>query len=189
MTQQVLVTDRLILRPYVESDWIAAHIYGCDPEISQHQTWGPNSEADTQAFIHSCVEKARQPEEYGHFYAITMKCEGTLIGGCNLSPTNRGEREAMLGYTIDRAYWNRGYTTEAATALLGLAFGQLGVHRVISWCTPENIGSWRVMEKAGMRREGHEREAAWFKGAWRDWLRYAVLDHEWESAQSEGQRE
>jgi ribosomal-protein-alanine N-acetyltransferase len=108
-----------------------------------------------------------------------MQNEGTLIGGCNLSVTNASMREAMIGYTIDPRYWRRGYTTEAAAELLRLGFADLGLHRITSRCTPRNVGSWRVMEKIGMRREGHEREAAWFKEAWHDWLRYALLDHEW----------
>ena len=57
-----------------------------------------------------------------------------------------------------------------------------GLHRVVSTCDSDNIGSWHVVEKVGMRREGHEWEAAWFKGCWHARLRYAILEHEWRAA-------
>jgi RimJ/RimL family protein N-acetyltransferase len=107
-----------------------------------------------------------------------------LIGGCNLCHTSKPDLSAMIGYTINRDYWRNGYTTEAAAALLELGFTDAALHRITSWCTPENTGSWKVMEKIGMRREGHEREAVWFKGKWHDWLRYALLDYEWFQRQS-----
>jgi len=179
MTQTTLTTERLLLRPYEESDWIAAHEYGRDPETCQYQRWGPNTEDETREFIDTCIEASHCPEEMGYFYAITLKATGDVIGGCNLCSTSKPDLTAMIGYTINRAYWRQGYTSEAAAALLELGFTEAGLHRIESWCTPENIGSWKVMEKIGMRREGHEHEAVWLKGKWHDWLRYALLDYEW----------
>jgi RimJ/RimL family protein N-acetyltransferase len=183
MPQPALITDRLILRVYEEADWAAAHEYGGDAETSQYQAWGPNTEDETRQFIQRCIEGSEQPKEKGYFYAIALKADRAMIGGCNLCYTDRVNREAMIGYTLSRRYWNQGYTTEAAAALLRFGFEDLGLHRIISWCTPENIGSWRVMEKIGMSREGQEHEAAWFKGKWHDWVRYAILDREWKHSQ------
>ena len=89
------------------------------------------------------------------------------------------QRQASLGYCMHPDYWGQGYMTEAAAALLKFGFEEMTWRRITSFCDPDNIGSWRVMEKIGMRREGHEREAKWFKGRWHDWLRYAILNHEW----------
>lgn len=184
MSQTILTTQRLILRPYEPGDWVAAHQYGGDAETCQYQRWGPNTEDETREFVEDCVEASTWPEELGYYYAITLKEDGTLIGGCNLCHVSKTDSGAMIGYTINRDYWRQGYTSEAAAALLELGFTEAGLHRIVSWCTPENIGSWKVMEKIGMRREGHEREAVWFKGEWHDWLRYALLDYEWLKRQS-----
>ena len=59
-----------------------------------------------------------------------------------------------LAYHYRRSAWNHGYGTEAAIACLGHAFGPIGLEHVIAICLPDNVGSWRVMEKAGMRYEG-----------------------------------
>ena len=173
------MTARLLLRPYREDDWTLVQEYAANPEVSRHQAWGPNTEEETQAFLRTSIAENEASDRTAYHFAIVLRDEDCLIGGCTLRVTDAGLREAMIGYTLNPRYWNRGYTTEAARELLVLGFRDLGLHRIVSWCNPENIGSARVMEKAGMRREGHEREAAHFKGEWHDWLRYALLDHEW----------
>jgi ribosomal-protein-alanine N-acetyltransferase len=80
---------------------------------------------------------------------------------------------------VERARWGHGYAPEAARALLDFGFAALGVHRVWADCDPANAAPIRVLEKLGMRREGHLVENAWIKGAWADSLLYAILDHEW----------
>ena len=180
--QPVLDTDRLTLRPYRWSDMAAVHAYGKNPDISRHMKWGPNTQEMSRTFLRSCIDAALDPDAKGYFYAIILRDCESLIGGCSLSYTNRSECEGMIGYAIDVPYWGHGYVTEAAQALLHLGFVQLDMHRIRSWCTPENTASWRVMEKIGMRREGHEREAALIKGEWRDWYQYAILDREWRTA-------
>ena len=177
-THPVLTTNRLLLRPYQETDWAAAHAYGVIPEVSQFMEWGPNTEEDTRAFIERCVAAAQEPEARGFFFAIVLTSEGTMISGCDIGPTNRSH-EFSIGYCLHPDYWGHGYTTEAAGCLLRLGFEGLGLRRITSECDPDNVGSWRVMEKIGMRREAQEREAVWFKDRWHDWLRYAILDHEW----------
>lgn len=174
-----LTTPRLILRPYTEDDWLAVHAYGAEPETTRFQAWGPNTEDETRQFVARCVAASRAPDEQGYFFATVSQATGRLLGGCNLFPTNKPHGEAMIGYTLHRDFWRQGYTTEAATALLSFGFGTLNLHRIVSHCDRDNVGSWRVMEKLGMRREGHERESVWFKGRWHDWLRYAILRDEW----------
>src|SRR3712207_3871409 len=63
--------------------------------------------------------------------------------------------------------------------MLDLGFRELGLHRIWADCDPANTASWRVLEKNGLRREGHLRENASIKGQWVDSLIYAVLSGEW----------
>ena len=178
----ILTTPRLLLRPYRETDLAAAHAYGAIPEVSQYMDWGPNTEEDTSIFLKRCVAASKDPEEKGHFFAITLREGGRMIGGCDLGAVRQGQGASDMGYCLHPDFWGQGYATEAANVVLGLAFNALGLHRVTATCDPDNVGSWRVMEKIGMRREGHEQEAALFKGCWHDTLRYAVLGREWQAA-------
>ena len=94
------------------------------------------------------------------------------------SPAVRSE--ASLGYLLDPAHHGRGYATEMVRAALDLAFGELGLHRVTAGCFADNVASWRVMEKAGMRREQHGIRDSWHAElGWVDGYTYAVLADEW----------
>jgi len=88
--------------------------------------------------------------------------------------------EGLLGYLVDPAYAGRGIATAVTTALLDLAFGELGLRRVTAGCFADNVASWRVMEKAGMRREQHGvRDSFHADHGWVDGYTYAILAEEW----------
>ena len=89
-----------------------------------------------------------------------------------------GQNSAELGYWLGRAWWGRGIMTAAAGEMCRLLFARGDVHRVWASALAVNVGSWRVMEKIGMRREGVFREAVTIDGAYYDDLYYAVLRQE-----------
>ena len=70
--------------------------------------------------------------------------------------------------------------------MLDFAFGPLGLHRVIGRLEPRNVGSARVLEKLGMRREAHLVENEWVKGEWQSELVYAILAREWDDGSANG---
>jgi RimJ/RimL family protein N-acetyltransferase len=88
---------------------------------------------------------------------------------------SREHRQGEVGFVITPAHQGHGYAAEAATALLALAFHDLGLHRVIGRCDPRNTASARVMERMGMRREAHFVQNEIFKGEWSDEYVYAML--------------
>ena len=75
----------------------------------------------------------------------------------------------------------RGYATEAVRLLLTYLFSERGKHRIAAYCDPRNAASAALLERLGMRREGHLRESTWAKGEWTDDLVYALLPDEWQS--------
>jgi RimJ/RimL family protein N-acetyltransferase len=88
--------------------------------------------------------------------------------------------EGLLGYLVDPSYAGRGIATVIATTLLDLAFGELGLRRVTAGCFADNVSSWRVMEKVGMRREQHGVRDGWHADlGWVDGYTYAILADEW----------
>jgi RimJ/RimL family protein N-acetyltransferase len=88
--------------------------------------------------------------------------------------------EGLLGYLVDPAYAGRGIGTAVAGAMLDAAFGELGLRRVTAGCFADNVGSWKVMEKLGMRREQHGRADSWHAElGWVDGYTYGILAEEW----------
>jgi ribosomal-protein-alanine N-acetyltransferase len=176
----MLVTDRLILREFVEDDWRAVHAFLSDPEVSRYVPFQPPTEEETREEIRKAIDGQRaQPPQYD--FALVLRSTGTLIGLCRLTMRPDELRQAELLYLLNRHYWGRGYATEAVRAVLGYGFEELGLHRVYATCRPANVASSRVMEKVGMQREGHLRRHRWMKGTWQDSLLYAILEDEWQA--------
>ncbi len=148
----MICTDRLLLRYFVPEDWIAVHAYASIPEVSQFDSWGPNTEADSRAFVDHCIEFASANPVVRHDFAIIVSAEDQLIGGCSLKL--QSPAEASLGYAIHPEYQRRGYATEATKGMLDFGFRTLGLERIVAQCDTRNSASYRVMEKAGMARVG-----------------------------------
>lgn len=98
-------------------------------------------------FYLSCYEK------YGFgVCGVMQKSDGKMIGWSGLQPLeDSGEIE--VGYAFDKLYWRQGFATEIAAAWLRYGFEQAGLKRIVAVAVPENKGSWRVMEKIGMKFE------------------------------------
>jgi RimJ/RimL family protein N-acetyltransferase len=125
-----------------------------DPEVRRFlpPTPDPTME-DAQRII---AEREAMERELGHaMWAVEEKATGAFVGQCGLRPVDEGAGpEIDLAYHYTRACWNRGYGTEAAIAVLAHGLGPVGLRAIMAVVVAENVGSWRVMEKAGMRYEG-----------------------------------
>ncbi len=174
-----LRTARLLLREFVEEDWPALHDVESRPDVARYQSFAPRTAEESHAYVRGAIADAAEEPRRTYDLAVLLATEGRLIGRCGLGRTEAAPREAVLWYTLHPAAWGRGYGTEAARAVIGFGFRQLELHRIWADCDPENTASYRVLEKLGMRREGHLRENAWVDGAWADSLIYAVLEREW----------
>ncbi|MBW4630724.1 MAG: GNAT family N-acetyltransferase [Iphinoe sp. HA4291-MV1] len=89
-----------------------------------------------------------------------------------------------IGWSLHPSYCGRGYATEAAQILLTYGFAHRKLHRITSICDTRNTASFRLMERLGMRREGHLRQSQSMKGSWQDEYMYALLHNEWLAQQS-----
>jgi len=124
--------------------------YASDPEVTRYLTWQPyKNKNDVASFLESRLARWDSGEEYS--WAITKTKNDRVIGmiACRLR-----DHMADIGYVLSRHFWNRGYITEAATAVANLAISLESVYRVWAVCDVENGASVRVLEKAGMQREG-----------------------------------
>src|SRR5215217_4713165 len=143
-------TARLLLRPWRASDVDDAFSYGSDPEWARYLWEVPQPYLRTHAeqFVHFAAHNASG--EQAHF-AITL--EGVAIGGVHLHTLDAANDVTGIGYNVARNHWGKGVATEAATAILEVAFRQFHVRKVIARADAKNVGSQRVLEKLGMNRE------------------------------------
>ncbi|MBE2319783.1 GNAT family N-acetyltransferase [Solirubrobacter sp. CPCC 204708] len=145
------MTPRLLLRPFVPEDVELVHPVYSDPEVMRYVATGPMADISyTQRLIDDYTDHQLQ---HGYsFWAVIESASGALIGDAGLYRTPNGEVE--LGYTLGKAWWGRGYATEAAGTWLRVAFEELRVEEVVALAEPANTGSLHVLEKLGMRRAG-----------------------------------
>jgi RimJ/RimL family protein N-acetyltransferase len=151
----VLETERMRLRRFTEADARRlAALYG-DPHVMRFITLQPPSPAEVESRIlpaYLC-EYRELADGLGSFAAVE-KATGQMAGRFSLKPADSygltGGTE--LGYRLYPAFWGRGLATEGARALIGSAFERLHLDRVVATTMAGNIGSWRVLEKCGMRR-------------------------------------
>jgi [ribosomal protein S5]-alanine N-acetyltransferase len=176
-----LATDRLLLREFVEDDWQAVLAYQSEAQYLKYSPWPQRMAEEVRDFVLSFVEWQRERPRTKYQLAITLRGEGRLIGNCGIRMESADSRQANIGYEIAPGYWGESYATEAAQAMVEFGFRELRLHRIWARCVAENVASYRVLEKIGMRREGRLREEEWMQGRWWDTLVYGILDHEWRS--------
>ena len=175
-----LETPRLILRPFQETDLEAFSAYRSDPQVARYQSWeAPFTLEQAAAFIREM--QSTQPGTPGAWYQLAIERKSTpgLIGDCAFHVFAQDPRQAEIGFSLARAFQGQGYASEAVHRLLDYLFSELDLHRVSAICDAENHASARLLERVGMRREGHFIENIWFKGAWGSEYSYALLQAEW----------
>ena len=149
----IVETERLILRQFCLSDADAMNRVFGDAEVMRF-----GDGVKTAEWIHDwlcrCLEKYQQKSGIEP-WAVVEKGSQEAIGYCGLFyfPDVCGQRETEIGFRLARAYWGRGYATEAVLAVRDYGFNTLRIPRLISMIDPQNIASIRVAEKAGMQYE------------------------------------
>ena len=148
---ETIQTERLILRkPCMEDALAIFEGYAQDPEVTRYLVWKPHRNIrDTEEFLLACGQLWRTGKDFA--YSITLKEDDKLIGMFGLHPMNL---KIEVGYALAHPYWGKGYMTEALCAVIDWAFTQPDIFRVQATCDVDNLGSARVMKKAGMEREG-----------------------------------
>jgi RimJ/RimL family protein N-acetyltransferase len=172
----MIETERLILRDYRTSDFERVHLYGSIPEFSQYDVWGPNTEEGTNNFISESLSKSKQNPRYEFEFAICLKENELLIGGCGIRKESETSMVANLGYAINPEFQSKGYATEATKALIKFGFDKLFLSVIYATCDTRNTASFKVMEKAEMVRVGFIKKHKEVKGHIRDSYRYEVLN-------------
>ena len=178
MPVPTLETKRLILRAFTLAD--AKRVQHLAGAFAVADTTGhmphPYQDGMAEEWIGGLDSEFEHGE--GATFAITLPATGELIGAIGLTLHSHNKR-AEMGYWLGVPYWNHGYTSEAARAVLQFAFEQLNLNRVYASHFPRNPASGRVMQKIGMKYEGTLRQhfVRWQDPE--DLVYYGILKSEW----------
>lgn len=172
-------TARLTLRPATAADIEAVWRIRRLEEVSRWLTAAPRTLEEHAARFGAKLTRA-----------LVVERDGAVVGDLYLAVEDAWSQaevadraravQAEIGWCLDPAVQGKGYATEAVDELLRICFEDLGLRRVVANCFADNVPSWRLMERVGMRREAYAvRESLHRSGAWLDGLGYALLVDEW----------
>jgi Acetyltransferases, including N-acetylases of ribosomal proteins len=148
-----LETNHLTLRRFTEADEDNLVELDSDPQVMRFLNGGePTPREEVQSrILPALVGYYEQYEGFG-FWVAEEKSTGRFLGWFHFRPRRNEPRdgEIELGYRLRRSAWGKGYATEGSRALIRKGFAELGVERVVAEAMAVNLGSRRVMEKAGL---------------------------------------
>lgn len=175
-------TERLVLRELTVDDVDAVHaVYG-DPTVTAHLSFGDPRDRDQVAeIVRRSIASATTDPRSEYALGLVLSATGQLIGFARLATDPHQYLGATIGFALRQDQWGRGLGRESVRALMGLAFGELGLHRLWAARSPLNTASHRTLVSAGMQEEGRIREHVRVRGIWRDSIVYGVLESEWDA--------
>lgn len=168
-----LETEHLIIRRFSEDDWISVLKYTSDNENMKYLQENAFNEENAKEFIRQNIH------ENAEKFPVILKKENKLIGHMVFHTWYEPYKTWEIGWVFSKEYHNKGYATEAAVKIFNYGFETLKLHRIIATCDCRNIASYSVMEKLGMRREGHFIKDINKNGEWLDEYFYAIFEQEW----------
>jgi len=177
MDNLVLGSKRISLRLVEQSDIPAIHKLHALPETDAFNTLGiPKNEDETKDILKTWIRDNAVNEIQNYSFVIEHKTSKDFIGVFGVKLSSKKYSRAEVWYKIHPQHWQNGYATEALKIVLDYCFTDLGLHRVQAGCAVDNIGSIKVLEKAGMIREGRGRKVLPLKNGWSDNFEYSILE-------------
>jgi len=178
-----LRTERLLLRPWRDSDRAPFAAMNADPKVMEHFP-AVSTRAESDATVERIV--ARMEQQGFGLWAVEVPGVAEFIGFIGLGPANAvlGRPAVEIGWRLAAEHWGRGYATEGARASLAQAFDGLDLDEVVSFTTTANERSRHVMEKIGMtRRAADDFDHPGVPASWpgRRHVLYRITRDQWRS--------
>jgi RimJ/RimL family protein N-acetyltransferase len=173
-------TERLTLRPFRADDFDALYAMQSNPDVVRYLYWEARDEQQVRDALAMRIAQTEltEPGQWLNI-AVVVRESGVLVGDMALRWVSDEHKSGELGYVLHPDHRGHGYATEAAAAMLRLAFTEMKLHRVIGGLDARNKASAAVLERLGMRREAELVENEFVKGEWTSEAIYAILDREW----------
>ena len=179
-TPNRIETERLLLRPLSLADAPVIQVLAADREVASGADNIPHPYGAGEAEKWIGMVLARQEQGELTTFAITLGSAGEFIGAIGLIH-HPEQSYSEMGYWLGKPFWNRGFATEAAAAMLRYAFRDLNLNRVYAAHFKSNPASGRVLEKIGMSYEGCLRQHVLKWGALEDLVQYGILREEYQA--------
>jgi RimJ/RimL family protein N-acetyltransferase len=176
---EAITTERLIVRRFAETDLADFLAYHAHPDMVATLPGEPMTPDQAKVYLAKQAAAGDNEKDLWHALAVWHRADARVIGEVGIflgaAPGDQGE----IGFALHPDYQGQGYAAEAAQALLHYAFVVCGLHRITAQCDTRNTASYRLMERLGMRREGHLRQSRSTRGVRHDEYLYALLRDEW----------
>ncbi|WP_460572389.1 GNAT family N-acetyltransferase [Humibacter soli] len=186
-----LRTERLRLRPLTKSDLEhRSENYQTRTDVVRYLRWEVHDHDEPAKNLEKRIALDRLANDGdGLIFAVELCAtddsdDHRTIGDVSLFVKSAKDAQVEIGWVFHPAVHGRGYATEATKALLGVAFGELGAHRVYAELDAANEASARLCEILGMTREALLRERDHLDGDWRDVAIFGLLDREFTAAEN-----
>jgi len=176
-----LRTARLLLRTMTEDDIDDVYAYQSRADVCRYLPFEPRTRDEVAVKVakHSTALALTGDGDYWQLAIERSIHPGRVIGDVYFTIKSTANAAGEIGWTLHPDFAGQGYMTEAAAAILEIAFTRLGLHRVRAELDPRNNTSIALCKRLGMREEAYFVEDLWFKGEWGDTAIYAILDREW----------
>ena len=171
-------TERLTLRLMTAGDVDDVYAYQSREDVCRYLLHDPRSRDEVVDMVAKYGDATRLEQDHD-WIEPAIELDGRVIGHMYLNLASVENLGAEIGWTLHPDFFGQGYASEAATAILDLAFGELGLHRVRAELDPRNDASVALCRRLGMREEAFFVKDLMFKGGWGDTGVYAILEEEW----------
>jgi len=170
-----IITERLKIRRFTENDYADLYEYLSDRRTYKYEPGKPITITQSKKL---CIERSRNRI----FYAVELKSENKIIGHIYF---NAIEPKKLLTYEIgfifNKKYQGKGFATEAIQDFIHYQFSKSNIHKIVAHCNPQNIKSWKLLERLKFKREGKSRKNIFFNKdknnnpIWLDTYEYGLL--------------
>lgn len=173
-----LESERLLLRKLCIDDIKDMYDYGSDEDVSKYVMWKKyDSIEDGKIFAEFVIDSYSNGDN--NFWAIEYKANHKMIGTINFVALKEKYSWSELGYVLNKEYWNTGIMTEAVLLVIKHSFNTLKLNKVSASAIDFNVGSYKVMEKSGMIKEGITRDHLIKEDKYYDLVNYSILRKEY----------
>jgi RimJ/RimL family protein N-acetyltransferase len=175
-----LLTERLVLRVMTRDDVDDIYTYQSREDVCRYLPFEPRTREEVVEKV-AKFSSALTLASDNDFWQLAIEradAPGQVIGDLYFSLRSTVNQTAEIGWTLHPEHSGNGYMTEAARTMLGIAFADLRLHRVMANIDPRNHSSAALCKRLGMREEAYFVEDMWFKGEWGDTGIYAILARE-----------
>lgn len=172
-------TDRLVIRDHIPGDIDDYHSLISDKDTLKYMldiatsSYEQSKESLTDAVKQSFTQKRER-----YFFSVNLKNTNQYVGEVGFTILQKSPlgSKAELGYFINKPLWNKGYTYEAAQAVLNFGFNELGIYKFISGCIADNKASENIIKKLGFNKEAHLINHVYILDEWRDRVEYGLIN-------------